>query len=60
MADLKNIGRFLGMNLYVETDDEKRVKLAETTLTTLIIREDTNVDKEIARMKMEIVSVPKK
>ncbi len=48
---LINIGRFLGMNLYIETNDERKAKMAERTLVKLIAREDTDVDKEIARMK---------
>jgi hypothetical protein len=47
------IGTFLGMNLYVETNNADRAKLAGQTLARLILREDTNVDREIARMKLE-------
>lgn len=50
--DLKRIGQFLGMNLFVETGDERRAEMAQRTLTKLIFREDTDVDKEIAKMKL--------
>lgn len=48
------IGKFLGLRLFIETDDHKRAKLAEETLTMLILREDTNIDVEIAKMKNNI------
>ena len=51
--ELKFIGRFLGMDLWIDTNDEKRAELAEKVLTKLILREDYDVDKEIAKMKLE-------
>jgi len=51
--DFKFIGSFLGMPLYVETKDERRAEFASKTLTALILREDTDVDKEIAKMKLD-------